>query len=583
MTWPTGLEGRLGPARYVSDLERCLPQEALSVSPKRHHWRLIPYETEHFAGTMLLAGEETVPPPVTYPLAERGWYAISIGMFVERFEGTLALQVKLTGDPAFSILTLPAGPQRLFEEVFWKVADVTDQEIAFRQLYGAVDENGDLNGYPGTKARVAYIKLEPLADDAVPAFQADHQGADRRLYAHNDAHGFYYMLRVTTPEDIRREIEPYRHTDFSRLYWEAGMGDMTYYLSQIGRTLTCDGVEDFQYIGERLHAEAWRTLRKEGIDPLRIAADAAHEMGLELHASYRPGGFHFPAPGDAWNRDGFFERHPELHAIARDGRPSPRISYTFPATRRYVLSLLREIAQYPVDGIAILFVRRPPLVGYEPPLVEGFKAEYGLDPFTLDDRDARWLTYRCRILTQFMRQVRQEMDAISRQQKRTKRIQVTAVVSGREDENFYYGMRIKDWIAEGLVDTIVPYTMAPDLDSAAVSWTDMRDVAYWVNLTSGTSCELALSILPRWMPPADFRRKAAELYGAGAERFFFWDCSGIANYVDQHGWNAVRRLGHRAEIEAWMQAGQPALDPPGLFPTCVGDWRIASQFHDTPG
>lgn len=572
-------------AVYLADLDRCEPQHALSARPKRGRWRTLDYATEAFAGTMLLAGEETVPPPVTYPMNVRGWHAISIGMFVERYEGSLAVQVKLSGDPAFTVLTLKPGPRRQIEDVFWKIADLTGQQIVFSQLCGAVSEDGRLEGYPGAKARIAYIKLEPLSAQEVEALQADCRRAEnRRLFAHNDANGFHWMFRITTPEEVYREIEPYRHTDFSRLYWEAGMGDLVNYFSRVGRLLTCDGIEDFQNIGDRLCAESWRILRDKGIDPFRLAVDFAHEIGLEFHACYRPAGFYFPPPSDQWNGNGFYAQHPELRIVTRDGHPSPRISYTFPETRRFVLSLLREVAQrYPIDGMCILFVRRPPLVGYEPPLVEGFKAEYGLDPRRLDECDPRWLSYRCRILTQFMRELRQEMDAVAREQGRTRPIEITAIVSGREDENFFYGMNVKEWIAEGVIDTIIPYTMAPDLDSMAESWTDMRDVAYWVNLTKGTPCKLAFSILPRWMPPADYRRKAAQLYETGAEYLFFWDCSGVVNYTDQHAWNVVRRLGHKEEIEAWMQAGQPSLEPPSMFPTRLGDWPIWSQFHDTPG
>jgi len=36
-----------------------------------------------------------------------------------------------------------------------------------------------------------------------------------------------------------------------------------------------------------------------------------------------------------------------------------------------VVSVLREIAAYGVDGIALLYCRRPPLLDYEPPLVDG--------------------------------------------------------------------------------------------------------------------------------------------------------------------------------------------------------------------
>ena len=63
-----------------------------------------------------------------------------------------------------------------------------------------------------------------------------------------------------------------------------------------------------------------------------------------------------------------------------------------------------------MDGVCLLFNRRMPLVEYEPPVVEGFQQEYGLDPRGLPADDARWLAYRARTLTGFMRELRAALD-----------------------------------------------------------------------------------------------------------------------------------------------------------------------------
>ena len=220
------------------------------------------------------------------------------------------------------------------------------------------------------------------------------------------------------PEDVQRELEPYRESDFSRIYWEAAMGDTVFYLGREGRPPTCDGIDDFQYYADRIHAENWRWLRDTGLDPFRVALDYAHEIGLEFHAAYRPAGFYFPPLADQWNAGGFYEAHPELRAVNRDGSPAPRISFTFPETRRFVLAILREVAEYGVDGIAIEYIRRPPLASYEPPIVDAFRAETGLDARALPEDDERWLRFRCRVLNEFMRELRAELDAVAAEQGR---------------------------------------------------------------------------------------------------------------------------------------------------------------------
>ena len=45
-------------------------------------------------------------------------------------------------------------------------------------------------------------------------------------------------------------------------------------------------------------------------------------------------------------------------------------------------------------------------------------------------------------------------------------------------------------------------------------------------------------------------------------------------------WSALKRLGHRDEIRAWVEAGEPALSS-GIVPlTRLGDWDTA---YETPG
>jgi hypothetical protein len=553
--------------RFFSDMDACEPASALSATPKVGAWRLIPYETDLFAGHMLVAAHETAAPEVRYRLDVEGWHRISIGVYQERWDEIEALQVKLSGDEAFVVLTVPSGPQWVFYDVYWKTADVTGQDIVFRQLSNVWDEESrpGIVRRPSARTRIAYIKLEPLTEDEVVAYRADLADPEhKRLFAHGDSHGFMWLWGARKPEDIYRELEPFRESDFSRYYWEAAMGDLLYYLGKAGRLPTCDGIDDFQNNGGRMHAENWRWFRDTGFDPLRLAVDYAHRMGLELHAGYRPAGFAFPPPEDQWNAGGFYEHHPELRAINRDRSLAPRTSYTFPETRRKVLSILREIAEYGVDGIAIIYIRRPPLVGYEPPIVDAFRAETGRDAHELAADDERWLRFRCRVLNEFMREVRAELDAVGREQGRTRPIEITAMVSGRWDENLLHGQDVAQWVADGTVDTLIPYTMAPELDSGAEAWPDPADADAWINLVRGTKTKLSLSILPRWKSAEDYDRKARQLYARGAESLFFWDCGGQrANFMDQFAWNALKRLGHRDAVLARRDVGEEQPGPEG--------------------
>ena len=60
-------------AIYLSDLNNCQPQSALSQRARRGVWRTINYETDTFSGAMLVATEESEAPDVTYPVKRAGY------------------------------------------------------------------------------------------------------------------------------------------------------------------------------------------------------------------------------------------------------------------------------------------------------------------------------------------------------------------------------------------------------------------------------------------------------------------------------------------------------------------------------
>ena len=137
----------------------------------------------------------------------------------------------------------------------------------------------------------------------------------------------------------------------------------------------------------------------------------------------------------------------------------------------------------------------------------------------LADVDPRWLDYRSVALTDFHRELRESLDELAREQGRD-RITVSACVLNRE-ENLRNGLDLKSWVAEELVDTLIPYTDLAELDSMGMAWEYEAAVRHFVELVEGTKCQLPLNVMPRHMSPEAFRRKAAALYARGVENLFF--------------------------------------------------------------
>ena len=252
---------------YLSDMSWCLPVEALAPQPRRHHWRLLPYETEKFKGVMLVAGQNTAAPEIHIPLPQKGWYAISFGIRSYGEEDTTRLQVRLKTDDTFSLIThshSDTGRNRL-DDYFWKIAELDGEEIILRQFrLQTTPENGDSKGNTSNGVWLAYAKLVPQTEAQIREFQAERRNPQhRRLFAHHDAWSYTFSFRPTLEADIRREIEPFRDTDFSRIYWEGGAGDRMYYPTRRGLTPADDWIDDPYRTGDRLAAETWRSWRSQ--------------------------------------------------------------------------------------------------------------------------------------------------------------------------------------------------------------------------------------------------------------------------------------------------------------------------------
>ncbi|MCY3784849.1 MAG: family 10 glycosylhydrolase [Chloroflexi bacterium] len=575
------------PPIYLTNLDRCQPADALSSESKTGRWRAFAYSTADLSGTLLYAGDNTAAPEVTLPLGVSGWHAISIGQMVhdhELYEWSGNLLAKLSGERGFTNMHLPPriNPQPgggvLLAETFFKIADLTGQDMQFKQIAVSADVNQPDGICDCEPARPAYVKLVPLTDSEVAALKADRARTDtKRLYAHDDNHGWMGHIRAHTPEDVQGHLEPYRNTDFERIYLETGGGDLLNYFTKIARDHTLDAHEDFSHVGYRKQSEAWRIFRDQGVDPYDVAIEHAHDMGLEIHASWRVTGFHYPPPNDHFNSgDGVFEAHPEWRSVDREGRITPRLSYAYPGFRAFAISLLREMAEKPVDGVCLLYNRRPPFTEYEPHIVEAFKAASGHDPRELDEHDPDWLRFRARVMTDFMRELRAGLAEVAAATGRDKPISVSAIVMKDEAENLHRALDLQAWVSEGLIDTIIPYTSAPELNSRVPAWDEPeRQLEFFLDLVRDTPVELAASVLPRSMTPEEYQHAAARIYRTGVERLFFWDCT-----TAHDSFKGLRSLGHREDVEAWHAAGKPDLSAPQHTLTTLGDWDFS---YDTPG
>ena len=85
------------------------------------------------------------------------------------------------------------------------------------------------------------------------------------------------------------------------------------------------------------------------------------------------------------------------------------------------------------------------------------------------------------------------------------------------------------------------------------------DMAYFSGIAKGTDCRIYPNVLPKQMPARDYRTKALDYYGAGADGLFFWDT--YKRHINTAQWTTLRRLGHIEELRASSDNDSDTREP----------------------
>ena len=189
-------------------------------------------------------------------------------------------------------------------------------------------------------------------------------------------------------------------------------------------------------------------------DPFKVAVAYGKEIGIEFPPSSR-GELHprtlrrvlAPAP-----------RVP--HATAVQGRhdcainryPYPRVlSYAYPEVRAFYVKIYKQMAAAGTAGFMIDLLRHPPIAGFEPIVTDAFKKKYGIEMESLakgkGGQDALFEHPKIKehlegYLELFLRELRKEVGD-----------DIEISVHSRGPDSF--GLRGKEWIKSGLINTIV--------------------------------------------------------------------------------------------------------------------------------
>ena len=157
----------------------------------------------------------------------------------------------------------------------------------------------------------------------------------------------------------------------------------------------------------------------QGLDPLKVLVDRAHERGMDFIASLRMGSYDGMDP---------------THMVSKGGR-----GLAHPEVRDYLHSVLEElITKYDIEGVELDFSAAPAAVDWF------FRREEAAENTPL--------------LTEFIR----EIAAMVRGRK-NKPCLIGARVFPTEGINVERGLDVRGWLREGLLDFVVPVLYHPSV------------------------------------------------------------------------------------------------------------------------
>lgn len=536
-------------AIVLTDMTKDEPATRFSDKPRKGHWMKLPYEmradTGGHKGTAIWCGYEADPPEVKLRLGVKGPHAIFVGI-----PCGAGLWLKLDGDRAPRWRANSANDYYVNSvDTFFKVADLNEESslILRPQRHGTK-----------LPAAATHVMLVPLTESEFARLQKDRADTSQRTMAATyDGFSPICARGPHSAEEVLAEVEDYRDTDFGTfIIHGAWGGDKTFYPSKIGHMPGAD-LEDVCADYHRTFIEATQALARQGINPLKLLIDGAHDVGMKAIVGIRPAGWSYYQPFNGLWDSPFYLDHPEWRCVDRVDRGSPeltRLSWAVPEVRAHIIDLLAEQVSFGADGAHVVFNRGYPVVLYEQPFCKLFQTKHGVDPNTISEEDPRVIALRSEIVSTFFKELRAKLASEEQRRGDGRRLEISVMVLGDDENNRQYGVDVASLVKQKLLDVVYVYPF----DFGAT-----KGARYDAEFFCNTCREQGVPFLPAIDPPYDLKGqlpRALELYASGAAGLTYWDAGG----VDTYNWGIQSRLGHLDEVR-WRSEKLDTTKPPRTF------------------
>jgi hypothetical protein len=477
-----------------------------------------------------------------------GWYRIYVGLYYDTVDPVIRPMIlaRLQGEPYPEYVQAPQHTKTAIAEVLWRAADLTGRTIRLEQPPAPMPHPGH-----GWLCGISHIRLVPLSDAEVAAARKEIElpPAERRLFGLLDyTDEVFWWGTVESEDDVRAIVYRHRQAGFGRVYWRAFGSHLDHSLAVPEAAPRWTAADEERWCKAQRCQVGWKgymDLTKK-FDPLRVAVEYGEKVGCPVHAWVRFTNFNREPYAEFWHQ------HPEFRAQMVAGRADPKtgkwepirpykrspnarvLSLAYPEVRAFYVRFFQEIARARTRGILIDLLRHPPIAGYEPIVSEAFRKKYGTP---MEERDV----YHDPLVQEhlgsyfrlFLVDLRKALD---------KDIDIAVRSSGPDK----YALRGKEWIDEGLIDTIMDghwYSgngPRPTI-AATVQAVGRRGRALAIAETFDVDPQKGWSRRPGWLAPDAITALVGQYSGRGVARFGLYESTLFTYYPDLR--RAIRAAG----------------------------------------
>lgn len=549
--------------RIISDLAAAVEEkECLSSASAFNKWETLSYETAEITGTLLIASENSLPPPVTVSPELQGWHKIFVCM--ADVGSASRIDLRLTDDEFPTTMRAAAlgayaawTPTENVEEAFWKCADMTGQTVTISKNHGSLAHTANL----------LYLRFVPMAEEEVQAYLQKNKRKTMLAHMDGDFHGFDAAAQ---PKDYCKALHAMKNSGIGIVCQEVtnDIADLSSDLSEYAPRASA-GTHRLEY-SRRLYEDRDAIYREE--------LAYAHANGMKLFAAHRMqlSNFAFPLSQPLFTIP-FVSAHPEYHCKARDGKSVGFLSYAYPQVQDFMIENILSSAAHGFDGVHLIFNRGRHLM-FEDPIAKRYAEAYGNtdDFYRLPMNDTRLTGIYSDILTEFLLRLRKATEAYAKANgKAALKIYISSYFT--LEDSLMDGFDIERFAKEGCIDGIIQTKMRiweeTDDVLAADGYIDLEKYAKkaetqviyrrnhssdMVKMAEGVPALRALADrygfdmyteIP-WensRPAEEFAAAAKKLYGAGASNLALWDCyPARTNCLSE--WACTANLGDRDAV-----------------------------------